>query len=74
MFSIFFSTTKPKNYIEVKGTDITRFPLFYNRLLEAGIYFSPGYFETNFISAAHSDEDFGRTMDVLNNTLKSIYN
>jgi glutamate-1-semialdehyde 2,1-aminomutase len=73
MFSVFFSKSKPVNYQEVKGSDISRFPDFYNKLLAGGIYFSPGYFETNFISAAHSDVDFERTFEVLNKTLKSMY-
>lgn len=74
MFSIFFSTSKPINYSEVKGTDVSRFPEFYNKLLAGGIYFSPGYFETNFISAAHSEKDFEKTANILNKTLKSMYN
>jgi glutamate-1-semialdehyde 2,1-aminomutase len=74
MFSLFFSQSKPTNYTEVRETEVSRFPDFYNRLLEGGIYFSPGYFETNFISAAHSDTDFERTAEVLNKTLKSMYN
>jgi glutamate-1-semialdehyde 2,1-aminomutase len=74
MFSVFFGTSKPTNYSEVKETDVSRFPDFYNKLLAGGIYFSPGYFETNFLSAAHSDYDFERTAEVLNKTLMSIYN
>jgi glutamate-1-semialdehyde 2,1-aminomutase len=73
MFSIFFSRTKPTNYNEVKLTDVALFPEFYNQLLAGGIYFSPGYFETNFVSAVHSRTDFERTLYILNQTLKSIY-
>jgi glutamate-1-semialdehyde 2,1-aminomutase len=73
MFSLFFSKKKPTNYHEVKGTDVARFPEFYNKLLAGGIYFSPGYFETNFISSAHTENDFERTFDRLNETLKSMY-
>jgi glutamate-1-semialdehyde 2,1-aminomutase len=74
MFSVFFSKSKPTNYQEVRETDASRFPEFYNKLLESGIYFSPGYFETNFISAAHSANDFEQTVTVLNKILKSMYN
>jgi len=73
MFSLFFSKSKPTNYQEVRDTDVSLFPDFYNKLLAGGIYFSPGYFETNFISAAHSGDDFEKTLDVLNTTLKSLY-
>ena len=30
-------------------------------MLEQGIYLPPSQFETNFISLAHSDEDFAKT-------------
>jgi glutamate-1-semialdehyde 2,1-aminomutase len=34
-------------------------------MLENGIYVAPSQFEAMFISAAHSDEDIQRTIDVL---------
>ena len=36
-----------------------------NYMLENGIYVAPSQFEAMFISAAHSDEDIQRTIDVL---------
>jgi len=73
MFSIFFADSIPKNYQEVKLTDISRFPEFYNNVLSAGVYLSPGYFETNFISTAHSIQDFERTIEVIINSLNKIF-
>jgi glutamate-1-semialdehyde 2,1-aminomutase len=74
MFSLFFSRSKPANYMEVRETDVSKFPEFYNKLLADGIYFSPGYFETNFLSTAHTKNDFDQTISILNKTLKSMFN
>lgn len=73
MFSLFFNPTAPKNYQEVKKTKVSKFPDLYNKLLLGGVYLSPGYFETSFVSTAHSSADFHKTMDVLYNALREIY-
>jgi len=73
MFSVFFHKSAPKNFEEVKQTDQFKFPDFYNGLLSGGVYLSPGYFETSFISSVHSKTDFEKTSEVLYNSLKSIY-
>jgi glutamate-1-semialdehyde 2,1-aminomutase len=73
MFSLFFTKSAPKNYTDVKQTDFSKFPVFYNRLLDSGVYFSPGYFESNFISTAHTGLDFENTIDALQSALKIIY-
>ena len=39
--------------------------IIFNYMLENGIYVAPSQFEAMFISAAHSDEDIQRTIDVL---------
>jgi len=73
MFSIFFDQKPPRNFQEVKETNTSIFPGFYNRVLSEGVYLSPGYFETNFISSAHTEADFQKTTDVFYNSLKTIY-
>ena len=57
MFKYFFRSTPPKNYREVKECDTTAFGRFWKRMLDAGIFLPPSQFETNFLSAAHSDQD-----------------
>jgi glutamate-1-semialdehyde 2,1-aminomutase len=73
MFSLFFTKSAPKNYTDVKQTDFSKFPVFYNLLLDCGVYFSPGYFESNFISTAHTKIDFENTIEALQDALKIIY-
>ncbi|MFA4861112.1 glutamate-1-semialdehyde 2,1-aminomutase [Methanoregula sp.] len=57
MFKYFFRARPPKNYREVKECDTEAFGRFWKKMLEAGIFLPPSQFETNFLSAAHSDND-----------------
>lgn len=57
MFKYFFRKTPPKNYREVKECDTAAFGMFWNNMLKAKIFLPPSQFETNFLSAAHTDDD-----------------
>jgi glutamate-1-semialdehyde 2,1-aminomutase len=57
MFKWFFRSEPPKNYREVKECDAEAFSRFWRRMLDTGIFLPPSQFETNFLSAAHSDQD-----------------
>jgi len=57
MFKYFFRSTPPKNYREVRECDTASFGRFWSKMLDAGIFLPPSQFETNFLSAAHSDHD-----------------
>jgi len=57
MFKWFFRSEPPGNYREVKECDTVAFGRFWRRMLDAGIFLPPSQFETNFLSAAHSDQD-----------------
>ena len=57
MFKWFFRGEPPNNYREVKECNTAAFGRFWKRILSAGIFLPPSQFETNFLSAAHSDQD-----------------
>jgi len=57
MFKYFFRNAPPQDYREVKECDTAAFGMFWKRMLEAGIFLPPSQFETNFLSAAHTDRD-----------------
>ena len=57
MFKYFFRDTPPQNYREVKECDTAAFGGFWQRMLAAGVFLPPSQFETNFLSAAHTDQD-----------------
>ncbi|MDR3653270.1 MAG: glutamate-1-semialdehyde 2,1-aminomutase [Paludibacter sp.] len=55
MFTLFFSEKELTNYEDVKQSDLNRFSVFYRKLLEQGVYFSPSPFEANFMSVTHTE-------------------
>ncbi len=57
MFKYFFRSLPPQNYREVKECDTEAFQIFWKRMMGAGIFIPPSQYETNFLSAAHSDND-----------------
>ncbi len=60
MFKYFFRPEPPENYHEAKESDTVAFAEFWKNMLENGIFLPPSQFETNFLSAVHSDEDIDR--------------
>lgn len=57
MFKFFFRNSPPKNYVEAKECDTTAFWDFWKKMLKRGIFLPPSQFETNFLSAVHSEQD-----------------
>jgi len=57
MFKYFFRASPPKNYHEVKECDTEAFGKFWNRMMDRDIFLPPSQFETNFLSAAHTEQD-----------------
>ncbi|MHB2026371.1 MAG: glutamate-1-semialdehyde 2,1-aminomutase [Elusimicrobiota bacterium] len=72
MFTIFFSSGPVRNFIQAKTADTGRFSLFFNRLLEHGIYFPPAQFESAFLSTAHGFREIEMTARVLSRVFKGL--
>jgi glutamate-1-semialdehyde 2,1-aminomutase len=62
MFTFFFTGGPVTDYESAKRSDTARFGHFFRTMLERGIYLAPSQFEAAFVSAAHSEEDIGRTV------------
>ena len=62
MFSIFFTESPPRNFRDVKDSDIGKFKLFFRSMLNQGIYFGPSAYEAAFVSAAHNKETTNKTL------------
>ncbi|QSZ66011.1 glutamate-1-semialdehyde-2,1-aminomutase [Methanofollis aquaemaris] len=56
MFKYFFRPDAPRNYAEAKESDTGRFQTFWEKMLAHGVFLPPSQFETEFISAVHTDE------------------
>lgn len=61
MFKTFFGA-EPHNYQEALKCDKEGYLAFFHRMLASGIFLPPSQFETNFVSAVHSDEDIEKTL------------
>ncbi|GAB6098509.1 glutamate-1-semialdehyde 2,1-aminomutase [Halanaerocella petrolearia] len=72
MFSIFFTEEQVTNYQEAQASNTNAFALYFNQMLEQGIYLPPSQFESNFISIAHTEEDLERTIEANYNALQKV--
>jgi glutamate-1-semialdehyde 2,1-aminomutase len=57
LFKYFFREKPPRNYREAKESDTGAFAGFWKGMLSRGIFLPPSQFETNFLSAVHTEED-----------------
>ncbi len=57
LFQYFFRGSPPKNYREVKECDTEAFGRLWRGMLSRGVFLPPSQFETNFLSAAHTEQD-----------------
>jgi len=73
MFTIFFNKNKKiSNYRTAKQSNVKLFAQFHSALLKNGVYFPPSQFEACFLSVAHSKEDIGKTIKVINDSFDTI--
>lgn len=71
MFTTFFSETKPIGWNTVKVADKVRFGKFFQKMLENGVYLAPSQFEAGFISTLHTDEIIDRTIEAVEESLRT---
>ena len=61
--SLFFTKTPVVDFSSALKADQDIFRVYYNKMLNSGIYLAPSAFEVMFISAAHSDIDIAETIE-----------
>jgi glutamate-1-semialdehyde 2,1-aminomutase len=75
MFGFFFTRAAedglPQNYGEVMATDKERFNRFFHAMLSRGVYLAPAMYEAGFVSAAHTAEDIGATLQAAREAFKA---
>jgi glutamate-1-semialdehyde 2,1-aminomutase len=72
IFSIFFTDEDVIDYETARMQDADLFNKFFHALLKEGIYFSPSGFEANFLSIAHTQENIGGTIRIVDAVLKKL--
>ncbi len=71
LLTLFFTGDAVENYDGAKRSDTRRFGDFFRGMLEKGIFLPPSQFEALFVSAAHSDSDVDRTIELCAECLRS---
>ena len=72
LMSIFFTKEQVKDYESAVSSDTSRYAEYFAYLLKSGIYAAPSQFEAMFLSDAHTQEDIGRTCDVMDSYFSEI--
>ena len=67
VMSVFFTPEKVRDYDSALTSDTEKFSRYFRYMIENGIYVAPSQFEALFISAALTDEDLDRTIEVIKN-------
>jgi len=62
MFGIFFIDREVYDYADAEAADQEAFRIWFETMLDEGIYLAPSQFETLFLSGAHTDADIARTI------------
>ena len=67
---ILFNPGPVTGWSSVADSDREGFSAFFHRMLDQGIYLPPSPFEAMFVSAAHTDDDVGRTIEAARKALR----
>lgn len=70
MFGFFFNKGPVRNFTEAKTSNVNLFKKFFWGMLDNGVYLAPSPFEAGFVSAAHSNSDIERTLEIAAGVLK----
>jgi glutamate-1-semialdehyde 2,1-aminomutase len=62
LLTLFFGPREIRNYADAKESRKELFPIFFNEMLDRGIFLPPAQFEALFVSAAHTNDDIHRTI------------
>lgn len=65
IFSFFFCEGRVNSYKDAERQDKTFFNKYFIHMLNNGVYLAPSSFESAFVGAAHSEQDFEQTLVTL---------
>lgn len=72
MFTLFFTKDPVTDFSSAKRSDTQKFGVFFNQMLESGVYLPPSQFEACFVSAAHTKDDLDQTLAAFRYALESL--
>jgi glutamate-1-semialdehyde 2,1-aminomutase len=72
MLTAFFRDGKVSTWDDAKGSDTKLYSVWFNSMLENGVYLAPSQYECAFVSAAHDDDSIDRTVQAAGRALRGI--
>ena len=69
---MFFNGSKVVDYKTARNSSTEKYALYFQNMLEKGIYLAPSQFEACFVSTAHSDEDIEKTIAAASDSLRNL--
>ena len=72
MFQIYFTENEVWNYEDAKTADTGKFNIFFQTLLNKGIFIPPSQFECCFLSKMHDNVDIQNTLEIIDVAMKTI--
>jgi glutamate-1-semialdehyde 2,1-aminomutase len=70
--TLFFTSQPVGNYADAKKSNTRRYAEFFHAMFDRGILLAPSQFEALFVSAAHADEDFSRSIAAAKESLAAV--
>jgi glutamate-1-semialdehyde 2,1-aminomutase len=72
MVTPFFTGERVRDYRSAVTSDTPRFGVFFNAMLERGVYLPPSQYEAWFLSGAHTPRDIDKTIDAARAAMKIV--
>lgn len=72
--NLFFTKEEVDDYSTAKNSDTKQYKVFFQYMLQHGIYLAPAQFEAMFLSVAHGEDVMKQTLDVIDGYLEAVVN
>jgi len=73
MLTLFFTEKEVKDFQTALTSDTEKFAIFWQKILEEGIYLPPSQFEAWFVSLAHGEKEIEKTISAIYKVLKDMH-
>jgi glutamate-1-semialdehyde 2,1-aminomutase len=65
LMGVFFADAPVRDYNDAKRNHASIYSTVFRHLLDRGVYIAPSPYEAMFVSAAHTDADIDRTLEIV---------
>lgn len=72
MFQIYLTDREVWNYEDAKTAKTDKFNVYFQTILKKGVFIPPSQFECCFLSIMHSEEDIEKTLEIIDEGMKTI--